>query len=141
VVASKALSGWTASQRGRIRCTVVASVTKEMAQPRVAESAQLTADEQSKKRRGNSTSHHAERAAKHHIDNTPLQEMSSAVSDIRATLLELARPHPASKAGSIGESQAALDEAQATLKKAYGEKQREPHLHPSVITPIAPKLD
>ena len=38
---------------------VVASVTKEMAQPRVAESAQLTAAERRKKKRGERTSRHA----------------------------------------------------------------------------------
>jgi hypothetical protein len=38
---------------------VVAGVTKEMAQPRVAGAAQLTVGEQSKKRCGKPTSHHA----------------------------------------------------------------------------------
>jgi hypothetical protein len=59
---------------------VVASVTKEMAQPRVAESAQLIADEQSKKRHGKPASHHAGRTAKPHIEEygtgTPVEETS-----------------------------------------------------------------
>jgi hypothetical protein len=59
---------------------VVASVTKEMAQPRVAESAQLTADEQSKKGRGKPTSHPGGRSAKPHIEKygtgTPMEETS-----------------------------------------------------------------
>jgi len=42
---------------------VVASVTKEMAQPRVAESAQVAADKRSKKRRGNPA-----RPAKAHVE-------------------------------------------------------------------------
>jgi hypothetical protein len=59
---------------------VVASVTKEMAQPRVAGSAQLTADERSKKKRGEPTSHHTGKAAKPHIEEygtgTPTEETS-----------------------------------------------------------------
>lgn len=58
----------------------MASVSKEMAQPRVAESALRAADEQSKKSRGKPTSHHAERAAKPHIEHygtgTPAVEKS-----------------------------------------------------------------
>ena len=59
---------------------VMASVTKEMAQPRVAESAQLTADEQSKKRHGKPASHHAGKAPKPRIEEygtgTPTEETS-----------------------------------------------------------------
>jgi hypothetical protein len=59
---------------------IVASVTKEMAQPRVAESAQLAADEQSKKSYGKTPSHHAGKAAKPHIEEygtgTPVEETS-----------------------------------------------------------------
>lgn len=47
---------------------IMASVTKEMAQPRVAESAQVAADEQSKKRRGKPTGLHSGREAETHID-------------------------------------------------------------------------
>jgi hypothetical protein len=47
---------------------------------RVAESAQLIANEQSKKRHGRSTSHHAGRTAKPHIEEygtgTPVEETS-----------------------------------------------------------------
>lgn len=61
--------------------TIMASVTKEMAQPRVAESARVAADEQSKHKRGKPTSHHAGRAAKTHIDKygsvTPTVERKS----------------------------------------------------------------
>jgi hypothetical protein len=68
---------------------VVASVTKEMAQPRVAQSASLTADQQTKKRRGKSTSHHTERAAKRRIEQygtgTPVEGMSWAVSESRVS--------------------------------------------------------
>ena len=59
---------------------VVASVTKEMAQPRVAGSAQLTADERSKKKRGGRLSHHAGKAPKPHLEEygtgTPTGETS-----------------------------------------------------------------
>ena len=59
---------------------LLASVIEEMAQPRVAESAQLIADEQSKKRHGKPTSHHAGRTAKPHIEEygtgTPVEETS-----------------------------------------------------------------
>lgn len=59
---------------------VVASVTKEMAQPRVAESAQLTPDEPSKKKRRERTSDHPGKAPKPHIEEygtgTPTQETS-----------------------------------------------------------------
>jgi hypothetical protein len=55
---------------------VVASVTKEMARPRVAESAQAATDAQSQKRRGK-----AARAAKAHIERygtgTPTAEGTS----------------------------------------------------------------
>ena len=47
---------------------VLASVTKEMAQPRVAESAQLITDEQNKRRRGKPASRHAGKVAKPHIE-------------------------------------------------------------------------
>ena len=47
---------------------IITSITEEMAQPRVAESAQVAADEQSKKRRRKPTSHHPGRAAKTHIE-------------------------------------------------------------------------
>jgi hypothetical protein len=57
---------------------LLASVIEEMAQPRVAESAQLIADEQSKKRHGKPTSHHAGRTARPHIEEygtgTPIEE-------------------------------------------------------------------
>jgi hypothetical protein len=57
---------------------VVASLTKEMAQPRVAESARLTTYEQSKKRREKPTSHHARKTAKPHVEEygtgTPVEE-------------------------------------------------------------------
>lgn len=60
---------------------IMASVTKEMAQPRVAESAQVAADEQTKKRRGKPASRHAGRAAKTHIEQygsgTPIVERKS----------------------------------------------------------------
>ena len=60
--------------------SVVASVTREMAQPRVAESAQLTAEERSKKKRGERTSHRAGKAPKPHIEEygtgTPAEEPS-----------------------------------------------------------------
>jgi hypothetical protein len=60
---------------------IMASVTKEMAQPRVAESAQLAADEQKKKRFGKPANHHAGRAAKAHIEQygtgTPTVEETS----------------------------------------------------------------
>ena len=60
---------------------IITSITEEMAQPRVAESAQVAADEQSKKRRGKPTSHHAGRAAKTHIEQygsgTPTVERKS----------------------------------------------------------------
>jgi hypothetical protein len=59
---------------------VVASVRREMAQPRVVESAQLTADEQSKKRQEKPTSHHAGKMAKPHVEEygtgTPVEEAS-----------------------------------------------------------------
>jgi hypothetical protein len=59
---------------------LLASVIEEMAQPRVAESAQLIADEQSKKRHGKPASHHAGRTAKPHIEEygtgTPVEETS-----------------------------------------------------------------
>jgi hypothetical protein len=56
---------------------VVASVTKEMALPRVAESAQVAAEEQSRKRRGKAARLHAGRAAKPHVEKygtgTPIE--------------------------------------------------------------------
>ena len=59
---------------------LLASVIEEMAQPRVAESAQLIADEQSKKRHGQPAGHHAGRTAKPHIEEygtgTPIEETS-----------------------------------------------------------------
>jgi hypothetical protein len=59
---------------------VVASVRKEMAQPRVAESAQVAVEEQNKKRRGKLASQHAGRAAKPHVEEygtgTPVEETS-----------------------------------------------------------------
>jgi hypothetical protein len=59
---------------------LLASVIEEMAQPRVAESAQLTADQQSKKTHGKPTSLHAGRTAKPHIEEygtgTPVEETS-----------------------------------------------------------------
>jgi hypothetical protein len=47
---------------------IMASVTKEMAQPRVAESAQVAADGRSKKRRGKPPSRRAGRTAKTRIE-------------------------------------------------------------------------
>jgi hypothetical protein len=47
---------------------IVASVTKEMAKPRVAGSALRTAHEQSKKRHGKPTRHHVRGTAKTHIE-------------------------------------------------------------------------
>jgi hypothetical protein len=59
---------------------LLASVIEEMAHPRVAESARLTADEQGKKRHGKPASHHAGRTAKPHIEeygtDTPVEETS-----------------------------------------------------------------
>jgi hypothetical protein len=42
--------------------------TEEIAQPHIAESAQLTADEQSKKRRETPTSHHVGKTAKPRVE-------------------------------------------------------------------------
>jgi hypothetical protein len=57
---------------------VVASITKEMAQPRFAESAQVAAEEQSKKRRGKLARQRAGRVAKPHVEEygtgTPVEE-------------------------------------------------------------------
>jgi hypothetical protein len=59
---------------------LLASVIEEMAQPRVAESAQLIAHEQSKKKHGKPASHHAGRTAKPHLEEygtgTPVEETS-----------------------------------------------------------------
>jgi len=58
---------------------IMASVTKEMAQPRVAESAQVTVDARNKKRPGKPANHRAGRAAKPHIEQygtgTPIAEV------------------------------------------------------------------
>jgi hypothetical protein len=48
--------------------TVVASVSEEMTQSCIAKSAQVEADEQSKKRHGKPTRHHVGGAAKTHIE-------------------------------------------------------------------------
>jgi hypothetical protein len=48
--------------------TVVASVTEEIKQTYIPKSAQVEPDEQTEKRRGKSTRHHAEGAAKTHIE-------------------------------------------------------------------------
>jgi hypothetical protein len=59
---------------------IMASVTKEMAQPRAAESVQKAADEQSKKKLGKLVNHQAARAAKAHIEQygtgTPVEGTS-----------------------------------------------------------------
>ena len=47
---------------------VVASVTEEMAQPRIAKSARADADEQSRESHGKPTTQHAGGAAKPHIE-------------------------------------------------------------------------
>jgi hypothetical protein len=47
---------------------VVAGVTEEMRQPRVAKSARADADEQSKESHGKPTTQHAGRTAKPHIE-------------------------------------------------------------------------
>jgi hypothetical protein len=47
---------------------IIASVVKEMAKPRIAESASHVADEQSEKRRGAPTRHQARGTAKTHIE-------------------------------------------------------------------------
>jgi hypothetical protein len=59
---------------------IMASVRKEMAQPRVAESAQVASLEQGKKKLGKPPSHHAARAAKAHSEQygtgTPVEGTS-----------------------------------------------------------------